>query len=73
MSYMSDSKEWKFLIEINQNAAMYLRKTMPRVHIHKTMQKKSSRGKYFVEETAEVKKTLLEFDNCNNVVLYSSS
>lgn len=46
------------MIEISQKTAIYLRNIAPKIQIYQTMQKKSSRGKYYVEETDEAKSML---------------
>lgn len=56
------------MIEISQKTAMHLRETAPQIHIHKTMQKKSSRGKYYIEETSKVKKLLRAYSGFEKAV-----
>lgn len=56
------------MVEITKDMAEYLRRRMPNVCISKTMKQKSSKGKYYAEETAAVLKAISQYESEINVI-----
>lgn len=56
------------MVQITKEEAEYIRSKMPNAHISKTLKQRSSKGKYYVEETQAVLDIISQYNDKLNIV-----